>query len=130
MKEKLSLITELIKLARVDNEFKTEEYNFILEVCKQLGVSKDQFDELFEKYIEFTPPKLESDRLMQFYRLVLLMNVDKEIKSEELYFVKNLGIKMGLSPFVTDTILKEMHKHKNKMIPPDILIGIYKQNMN
>ena len=130
MKEKLSLITELIKLAKADNEFKTEEYNFILSVCKQIGVSKEQLDELFEKYIEFTPPKLESDRLMQFYRLVLLMNVDKEIKEEELYFVKDLGIKMGLSPFVTNTILKEMYKHKNKMIPPDILIGIYKQNMN
>lgn len=128
MKEKLSLITELIKLAKSDNEVKSEEYNFILSVCNQIGVSKEHLDELFTKYIEFTPPKLESDRILQFYRLILLMNVDKEIKSEEIYFIKNLGLKMGLSPMATNKVLSEMDKHK--MIKPNVLIDIFKQEMN
>ena len=130
MKEKLSLITELIKLAKSDNEVSSDEYNFILSVCNQIGVSKEHLDELFNKYIEFTPPKLESDRILQFYRLILLMNVDKQIKKEEINFVKNLGLRMGLSPMATNKVLDEMHRHENKMIPPSILISIFKQEMN
>ena len=38
LEEKLSILSEMIAFARVDNTVKTEEYNFLLNVANQLGV--------------------------------------------------------------------------------------------
>lgn len=124
--EKLSLLAELIKLAKADNEIRDVEFQFLLSIAAQLGVTKDDFKRLFEENIEFNPPKLESDRIVQFQRLVLLMNVDLNIDDAEIEYIKSLGIKMGLHPSATDCVLKEMHNYTNKVIPPQRLIEIFK----
>lgn len=130
MKEKLSLLTELIKLASCDKQIREKEYDFIMVIAERLGVDKTTCDELFAEYIEFTPPKSEFDRILQFHRLVLLMNIDQDIKSKELNFVKNLGIRMGLNPMATNKVLTEMHKYPGKLVPSDRLIQIFKEQYN
>jgi len=130
MKEKLSLLTELIKLARCDNEVRKQEYAFLLSVAQSLKVSKEDFDSLFETYIEFTPPESEFERILQFHRLVLLMNVDLETSDLELAFLKDIGIRIGLNPNATNRVLAEMHNYPNKVIPPNRLIEIFKENYN
>jgi len=130
MKEKLSLLSELIKLARCDNEVREQEYLFLMSIARSLHVSQEDFDSLFETYIEFTPPESEFDRILQFHRLVLLMNVDQETSDQELAFLKDIGIRIGLNSLATDRVLAEMHKYPNKLIPPDKLIEIFKENYN
>ncbi len=130
MKEKLSLLTELIKLARCDNEVREQEYNFLLTIARSLNVSETDFDSLFDKYFEFTPPESEFERILQFHRLVLLMNVDQETSNSELDFLKDTGIRIGLSPEATDQVLTEMNNYPNKVIPPDQLIAIFKKQYN
>ena len=128
--EKLSLLAELIKLAKSDKEVREIEFQFLLSIAAQLGVTKDDFKHLFEEYIEFLPPKLEADRIVQFQRLILLMNVDLEINEEEIDYIRDLGIRMGLNPGATDAVLREMHNHPLKIIPPEILINIFKTYHN
>lgn len=128
--EKLSLLTELIKLARCDNKVREQEYNFLLTIARSLNVSKNDFDSLFDNYIELTPPESEFDRILQFHRLVLLMNVDTETSDSEVGFLKDIGIRMGLSPQATDRVLDEMDNYPNKVIPPDKLIEIFKEQYN
>lgn len=130
MKEKLSLLAELIKLAKSDNNENIEEFEFLKVIASQLGITKADFEELFHKYIEFAPPKFEFDRILQFHRLVLLMNIDKNISEEELQFVRDIGIKMGLNPAATEKVLEVMHQYPDKMVPPDVLIGIFTQFYN
>lgn len=130
MKEKLSLLTELIKLARCDNEVREQEYKFLLSLAQSLNVSKEDFDSLFETYIEFTPPESEFERILQFHRLVLLMNVDLETSDLELAFLKDIGIRIGLNPNATNRVLAEMDNYPNKVIPPNRLIEIFKENYN
>ncbi|MEA3462667.1 MAG: TerB family tellurite resistance protein [Bacteroidota bacterium] len=130
MKEKLSLLTELIKLARCDNEVREQEFIFLLSIARSLKVSKEDFDSLFQKYIEFTPPESEFERILQFHRLVLLMNVDQDTSDMEVEFLKDIGIRIGLNPNATDRVLAEMHLYPNKVIPPDRLIEIFKENYN
>lgn len=130
MKEKLSLLTELIKLAGCDKQIREKEYDFIMLIAERLGVDKTTCDKLFAEYIEFTPPKPEFDRILQFHRLVLLMNIDKKINNKELNFVKNLGIRMGLNPMATDKVLIEMHRYPGKLVPSDRLIQIFKEQHN
>jgi hypothetical protein len=126
MNEKQSLLIELIKLAKVDKEFHEKEYAFLVEIARLLGIEKPKLDELFEKHIEFAPPKLEFGRILQFQRLILLANVDLKVESSELKLLKETGMKMGLNPKAIENVLDEMKKHENGLIPPDKLIDIFK----
>ena len=130
MKEKLSLLTELIKLASCDKTVRQKEYDFILAIAIRLGIRKDEFDPLFNEYIEFTPPVSEFDRILQFHRLVLLMNIDQEPDEKELEFIKDLGIRMGLCPLATNKVLNEMNHYPNNMMPADRLIEIFREQYN
>ncbi|MFT5859085.1 MAG: hypothetical protein ACI865_001181 [Flavobacteriaceae bacterium] len=124
--EKLSLMSELIQLAKADNTVQQVEFEFLLTLATQLGVTKSEFKELFEKNIAFNPPKLEFQRIVQFQRLILLMNVDLNIDASEMNYIKNLGIRMGLHPDATNEVMRLMMTYENKVVPPDVLIGIFK----
>jgi len=130
MKEKLSLLTELIKLARCDQQVREQEYEFLLSIARSLDVSQEDFDSLFEDYIEFTPPESEFERILQFHRLVLLMNIDQETSDSELDFLRNIGLRIGLNPAATNKVMVEMNQYPNKVIPPERLIEIFKENYN
>ena len=128
--EKLSLLSEMIQFAKADNNFNEMEYNFILAVAEQIGVSKEEVDLLKENKVEKKHLKPESQRILQFHRLVLLMNVDQEVSDAELVNIKNMGLSMGLRPEAIDTVLEEMHNHPNKVIPPHELIAIFSRFYN
>lgn len=125
MSEKHSLLAELIKMARADKVVRQEEYQFIKHVALMMGISKDELDPLFEKYIEITPPELESDRIVQFHRLVLLANVDHHLDARELEAIRDIGIRMGLRPFAIEQVLNEMKASSNGALSPDRLIQIF-----
>jgi hypothetical protein len=123
--EKLGLLSQLIKLARADEEVREIEYSFLGSIAAQLGISEDEFKGLFDAYIAFEPPEFEFDRVVQLHRLVLLMNVDLEIDDEEINSIRNCGLKLGLHPLAVEEILDCMHDYPNKMIPPVKLISIF-----
>jgi hypothetical protein len=124
-KEKLSLLCELIKLARVDKELKQIEHDFLQIISRQLEVDDADFEQLFEEYIEFTPPRLESERILQFQRLILLMHIDLHAHPEQLNMIRDLGIRMGLMPNATNEILDTMHLYPNNLLPVEKLVQIF-----
>lgn len=126
LNERLSLLTELIKLAKADKDLRTEEFEFLYAIAKQLEVSDEDFKRLFEQHIEFMPPKNELDRIVQFQRLVLMMNVDQSVSDEEISHIREIGLRMGLVPRATDEVLRAMKEHENGMLPPDKLLSIFK----
>jgi len=126
MKEKLSILTELIKLAKVDMKLGDEEYQFLQVIANLLEIKKEQLDSLILEYVEFTPPPLEGDRILQFQRLVLLANVDMKLDASELDILKKAGLKLGLNLEAVEIVLTEMKKSKNGMVPADRLIKIFK----
>lgn len=128
--EKLSLLSELIKLARVDEQVKEIEFQFLFAIAIQLQVEKTDFEKLFDEYIQFTPPKLESDRILQFQRLILLMHIDLDVHSEQINMIKELGIRMGLAPSATNEILRTMNDYPNKIVPVDKLIQLFQVHHN
>ncbi|WP_103070715.1 hypothetical protein [Aquimarina sediminis] len=128
--EKLSLLSEMIQFAKADKKFKEEEYNFILAVALQLEVTKDEVDILVEKGVEKTNLQSESQRILQFHRLVLLMNVDQETSQLEIQKIKEMGLHMGLRPEAIDMVLEKMYEYPNKVIPPQELIAIFTRFYN
>jgi hypothetical protein len=130
MTERLSILSELIKLARIDNELRDEEFNFLFAISKMLGIDKTAFERLFSEYIEYTPSKIETNRILQFYRMVLLINSDRNINSKELSFVKSAGLRLGLHTDAIESVLSEMKNNEKGIIPEDRLIEIFKTHYN
>ncbi|MEL6974283.1 MAG: TerB family tellurite resistance protein, partial [Bacteroidota bacterium] len=114
--ERLDILSEMIAFARVDNSLKDSEHHFLLTVAAQLGVDKDAFEELLQKKASKPSLKSQPDRIVQFHRLVLLMNVDQEQHAKEMYRLRNIGLKMGLPPAATEQVLRIMHNYPNKVV--------------
>lgn len=131
--EKLSLLSEMIAFAKYDKDIKHIEYNFLIGVAKQLEVSREDFDYLIEHPVTYTHLKSHSERIVQFHRLVLLMNIEQE--HEEGYNsgvtkLYNFGLRMGLSHESITKVLYLMESFPNKIVPPDVLIDIFKTQYN
>lgn len=125
-KERLSLLKELIKMAKADNDVRAIEFEFLLLLSEQMGITKDEFMDLFEQYISFHPPKLEHERILQFQRLVMIMNIDHKVDQDELNYARELGMRMGLHPSATNEVLQIMGNYPKKVVPPEKLIAIFK----
>lgn len=128
--EKLSLLSEMIAFAQTDANIKSIEYRFLLGVAKQLEISEEDFDYLFKYPVTYVHLKSHSERIVQFHRLVLLMNLDKEISPKELVKLHNFGLRMGLSHESINRVLDLMESFPNKIVPPDFLIDIFKIQYN
>ncbi|WP_418501304.1 TerB family tellurite resistance protein [Flagellimonas sp.] len=128
--EKLGILSELISFARVDHSLKRSEYEFLLKVASNLGVDKEVFDGLLRKESPKVKLKTQAERIVQFHRLLLLMNIDQEQHKKEIDTLYNIGLKMGLPPAAMAQVLEIMHRYPNKVVPPDVLINIFKVHYN
>ncbi|GAA4231605.1 hypothetical protein GCM10022291_04440 [Postechiella marina] len=130
--EKLSLLSEMIAFAKYDKDIKHIEYNFLLGVAKQLDVSRSDFEYLIENPISYTHLKSHSERIVQFHRLVLLMNIESKNNAKNKGVIKlyNFGLRMGLSHESITKVLYLMESFPNKIVPPDVLIDIFKTQYN
>lgn len=130
--EKLSLLSEMIAFAKYDKDIKDIEYNFLLGVAKQLEISREDFEYLIEHPVTYTHLKSHSERIVQFHRLVLLMNIDNSNENSSSGVIKlyNFGLRMGLSHESITKVLYLMESFPNKVVPPDVLIDIFKTQYN
>ncbi|NNC35767.1 MAG: TerB family tellurite resistance protein [Croceitalea sp.] len=128
--EKLSILSEMIAFARTDKVIKESEYLFLVGVAAHLGVDKDAFDELLHKKVVKKRLKSQADRIVQFHRLILLMNIDQHQQDEEIENLYNIGLNMGLPPSAIGQVLEVMHLYPNMVVPPDVLIKIFKAHYN
>lgn len=129
-KEKLSILSEMIEFAKVDGHIKEPEFNFLLGVSEMLGVDRETFNDLFVNDIEHVIPKSQADRILQFHRLVLLMNVDTVQEDLEVTKLHNIGLGMGLPPAAIQQVLVVMKDYPNGVVPPKVLIDIFKVHYN
>jgi uncharacterized protein len=128
--ENEALMFQLTELSKVDGEIKEMEFGFLLQIAHQLGLTKEELMELFEKKINHTPPKNELERIVQFYRLCLLMFVDNELHHDELKALRNTAIKMGLQPQATEQVISWLENHPGQSMPTNQLIKIFQTNFN
>ena len=128
--EKLSLLSEMIAFARIDNSLKQIEYIFLRGVAKQLEITSEDFDYLLDNPVTHIHLKSHSERIVQFHRLVLLMNLDENIVDRDLVRLHNFGLRMGLSHESINRVLDLMESFPHKIIPPDFLIDIFKTQYN
>ncbi|MGA9238835.1 TerB family tellurite resistance protein [Robiginitalea sp.] len=128
--EKLSILSEMISLARADRAVKDSEFDFLWGVADQLGVHREDFESLFDSPVPNIIPKTLLSRIIQFHRLVLLINVDRQQTFKEIDKLHNIGLRLGLPPSAIDQVLVLMHQYPDNIIPPETLIGIFKAHYN
>lgn len=128
--DKLGVLSELISFARVDYKLREDEYDFLLSVANLMEVKKSSLDELLKNTTEISVPKTQLDRIVQFHRLLLLMNIDNEQHKKEVEKLHNIGLWMGLPPSAITQVLEVMHQYPNKAVPPKILLNIFRAHHN
>ena len=120
----------MISFTRGEREIADSEYGFLQGVAELLGVHQADFEKLFDSHVEKIVPKSQADRILQFHRLVLLMNVDSKQEMREVRKIHNIGLGMGLPPSAIDQVLVLMHRYPDKIVPPDVLFNIFKAHYN
>lgn len=128
--DKLSVLSELISFARVDYKLREDEYDFLLSVANLMEIKKSSLDELLKNTTEISVPKTQLDRIVQFHRLLLLMNIDNEQHRKEVEKLHNIGLWMGLPPSAITQVLEVMHQYPNKAVPPKTLLNIFRAHYN
>jgi pimeloyl-ACP methyl ester carboxylesterase len=128
--ENEALMFQLTEMSKVDGDIKEMEFGFLLQIAHQLGLTKEELMELFEKKINHSPPKNELERIIQFYRLCLLMFIDNELHHDELKALRNTAIKMGLQPHATEQVISWLENHPGQSMPTSQLIKIFQTNFN
>ncbi len=120
----------MIAMAKADGIINDDEYEFILLVAHKLHIDKSRVDELIEKPIKKIVFKTELERITQFHRLVLVMNVDAQIHPAEMDTLRTYGLRLGVRPDAIEQILVEMRDYSNNMIPAERMIEIFKKYYN
>lgn len=128
--EKLSLLTEMIAFAKIDGRIHEREYQFLSIVASQLRVERDIFTSLFDHPADKVVIKSEHQRILQFYRLALLMHADGVLHEKEEVAIRDMGLNMGLSPFAMKSVLLEMRKSESGLIDPDLLLALFRAQHN
>jgi ATP-dependent protease Clp ATPase subunit len=128
--EKISLLSEMITFALVDGELHPEEINLLRYISEELEISKPDFMSLFFEPKESAVLKDQFSRILHFYQLALIMHVDNRLHRNEKIAIKDIGIRMGLSPIATKSVLELMENSVDKEVPIDVLISIFQHQDN
>lgn len=126
----MSILSELVKLARVDSEISEIELTFIQSIAEMLGVEKEYVMALIGEKVAFSPPSSEFDRIEQFHRMVLLANIDLHVDSTEIAAIQKAGIMLGLRPDAVNAVLEAMKNYPNGLIPVKLILDIFKTYHN
>jgi uncharacterized tellurite resistance protein B-like protein len=128
--EKINLLSEMIAFSVIDGRLHEREYQFVWIVAQELGIDKNEFNDLFHQELTAKVAKSEFERIQQFYRLALLMHCDGVLHQKEEEAIRQIAINMGLNPSATHRVLKLMKVSPNAMIPPQVLLEHFQEQLN
>jgi len=129
-KQKLNLLTQLVKMARADKVFKFIEFKYLTEIAELLHIPVNQLDEILEKEIEAPIPEKMIDRTRQIYRLTVMMMIDHIITKEEKLLLKNYAVQLGLIPDRIEVMIDRMQQNKGGMLLDKDLCEIFSITLN
>jgi uncharacterized tellurite resistance protein B-like protein len=128
--EKINLLSEMIAFSVIDGRLHEREYQFVWIVAQELGIDKNEFNDLFHQELPTKVAKTEFERIQQFYRLALLMHCDGVLHQKEEEAIRQIAINMGLNPRATDRVLKLMKASPNAMVSPQIVLEHFQEQLN
>lgn len=126
--EKKCYVASLIKMAKIDSNFRMAENMWLNFVAMSMGISPNELEEIsnnLEKF-SFMAPKEESERFFMFFRLIQLMKVDLKIDEQELTYCRELGLRLNILPTKVDEALRFATEHEKDLITYEDVLEIIK----
>ena len=132
MSVKNNTLLLLIALTNADKHKTINEQKFIEDIATQLGISQDELNTLQQsfKYFKIEIPTSEADRMSILYQLLFLMRIDANIAENEKEVIRNIAIRFGIHPDLTEDLINIMITHLQKNIPIEEMLSNIKKYMN
>lgn len=126
-KEYQTLIYLLNKVAEVDGDIGYEERLFSQQVAGNLNI--DYLEAINEGH-EFSIPSAENERIVFYFHLLQLIELDKKITVKEIEILKKIGFKFALNPLLINSLIELYLNHLSKPIPQDQIAETLKRYLN
>ncbi len=117
-------------MAKSDNVIKQEELALVKAIANTLQIFDYEVSLLLDKPMLKIVLKPEGERILQFYRLILEMNIDKHTNIGEINKIRDFGLKMGLPASAIDEVLRMMNAYENEIISLEELMKVFKRHYN
>jgi uncharacterized tellurite resistance protein B-like protein len=130
LEEKIAFIKQLYQMSKSDGVIKPVEYSLMYEFALSLGVPLEKLEDILNEKHDFQITKEQVERIIQIYRLALIMNVDKEVTNEELSTLKKITLEMNLPPESVDLMIKRMSESNEGTLDYHTLMKIFDVSKN
>lgn len=124
--EKKNLLLDMIAYATVNGQLDKKEFDFLFMLANTLDIEKGGFMELFYKGTTLKMIKDESVRILQFYRLAIMMQKDGILFVKDATAIKQFAIHMGVNLDAVKIVLKKMKAAPDTQISINELLRIFK----
>jgi hypothetical protein len=130
IQERISLLRQLVKMAKADKIFKEVEYRYLIDVSQLLNIPIQVVDVIIEEDVENILPITFDERIKQIHRLAIMMMVDGIITIEEMDLLKNLTLEMGLLPSSLEIMIRKMNSNIGGLLLIEDLRDIFSVTNN
>ena len=133
LEEKISLIKQLFDMTKADSVIDQTEVNFLYELAISLELPLEILEDIVDEkpiYLKEQIPTNSFERIIQIYRLALMLNADKQITFDEVNLLRNLAIELKLPSDPVDIMLSEMLKSQSGTLKPEKLFQIFNMTGN
>lgn len=127
--EKLFLMKQLIDFAKIDGVLHDKEMDFLSILAEDFGIDKNTYFALYHTNSEPLVVSF-SERIVQFYRLTLLMVCDGFWHEKEIIKLHEIGIMMGLNPVGIDKLLAYVKYNGISDVTPQFLSDLFTTQLN
>lgn len=125
LNEKLSIVSQLIEIAKSDGVVNIAEVSYVFFVAQQLGVTQLELTRLFDKAPIISPPIELKSRVEQFHRCIILTLIDNNIHDSEIEKLEEIAGDLRLPLGPSEDIMKQIRKKSNELITLSELLNLY-----
>jgi uncharacterized tellurite resistance protein B-like protein len=127
-----SHMKNLIEMAAADGHFAPSEFELLKSIAKRNGISETHLKEIQSNHgaVQFELPKDNKEKFHQFYDLVHMMAVDKNVHTDEQKLCALFAVKFGYPrPQINELIeviqanIKNGQGHDETMKRVELMIG-------
>ena len=132
MSMKRYIVSLLVRQAKADHSFSTQEKRYLAYTGQTLGLSDTEIAAIRKDpdAFEIAPPPDESQRMTILYYLLFMMRADGQVAPEEEFLCHQIGFQLGFRQEMIDNLIDVMKRYIREEIPNDEMLERVKPYLN
>jgi len=133
IEEKVALIRQLYQISKADNKIEPAEKKFLYELALSIDLPIEALEDILDEkpsYIKEKIPISFEDRILQIYRLALMMKIDNDVSKEEIQTLKSIALELGLHPEAVTVLLERLQESPEGVLEYNELKEIFETYHN